>query len=88
MITTIFGTIAFITSVVGLLPQVIKTIQCQSAQDVSMLMLINYLICSLAWILYGYYAISWFVLGSNVLGLLSSMLLIVLKLNYDKRLEA
>jgi len=48
-------------------------------------MLINYLICSLAWIIYGSYTDSMFVLVSNVVGLLSSIILIIQKKLYDAR---
>ena len=85
LITTLFGSVAFITSVIGLLPQVVKTFQLRSAGDVSMVMLINYSICSLAWIVYGGFSNSWFVLSSNVLGLFSSILLIALKWHYDAK---
>lgn len=81
----IAGSIAFITSVVGLFPQVFKAIQTKSTQDVSMMMLINYFICSAAWIIYGGYVSSGFVLFSNVIGLLGSVLLIFLKINYDRK---
>tara|TARA_R110000868_G_scaffold116452_2_gene310055 strand:- start:3204 stop:3563 length:360 start_codon:yes stop_codon:yes gene_type:complete len=83
-VETIFGSIAFFTSVIGLLPQIIKSLQTRSTHDISMLMLVNYLVCSIAWVVYGFYTESMFVLLSNVLGLMSSLLLIVIKLNFDK----
>lgn len=86
LIETIAGWIAFATSMIGLLPQVIKAIQTRSTHDVSMLMLINYTICSIAWIIYGGYTNSAFVLFSNVLGLASSLALIFIKLHFDKKL--
>lgn len=78
-----FGSVAFVTSVIGLLPQAYKAIKTRSTHDLSMLMLINYVICSLAWIIYAEYSDSLFVLLSNLLGLISSALLIVLKQYYD-----
>lgn len=84
-IETIFGSIAFLTSVIGLLPQIIKAAQTRSTQDISMLMLINYFVCSIAWIIYAGYSNSIFVLSSNVLGSLSSLILIFLKLCFDHR---
>ncbi len=83
-IQAMFGSIAFCTSVIGLLPQILKAIQTRSTHDISMTMLINYLVCSIAWIIYGGYANSIFVLSSNILGLLSSLTLIFLKLSFDK----
>lgn len=77
------GIIALITSFIGLLPQVIKSLKTKSTADLSMLMLINYLICSLAWVLYGLGTASFFVLMANVAGLVISLLLIVMKRRYD-----
>lgn len=77
------GIVAFVTSFIGLLPQIIKSIKTKSTQDLSMLMLINYLICSIAWIIYGSGTNSFFVISSNIAGLLISLLLILLKRRYD-----
>jgi len=79
------GTFALITSFIGLLPQIYKSLKTKSTKDLSLLMLINYLICSLAWIIYGSYTDSMFVLVSNVVGLLSSIILIIQKKLYDAR---
>lgn len=79
------GTIAFITSFIGLLPQIIKSYKTRSTQDLSMVMLINYLICSVAWIIYGSTTNSFFVISSNVVGLIVCVLLIILKRHYDAR---
>lgn len=83
-IINISGLIASITSIIGLMPQIYKTYQIKSAKDLSMAMLANYLICSLAWIVYGFYTSSSFVLYSNVIGLLSSIISIIQKIYYDK----
>ncbi|HHF7366053.1 TPA: SemiSWEET family sugar transporter [Legionella bozemanae] len=79
------GIVAFITSFIGLLPQIIKSLKTKSTQDLSMIMLINYLVCSVAWIIYGSSTDSFFVLSANVVGLLVSLLLILLKRHYDAR---
>jgi MtN3 and saliva related transmembrane protein len=83
----ISGAIAFITSFVGLLPQIFKTLKTKSSQDLSMLMLVNYFICSMAWIVYGGTTGSMVVLASNVLGLIVSIALILLKMKYDARIN-
>ncbi|ARB93157.1 SemiSWEET family sugar transporter [Legionella longbeachae] len=84
-IVMLSGVVAFITSFIGLLPQIVKSLKTQSTQDLSMMMLINYLVCSLAWIIYGSSTNSFFVISSNVVGLLISLLLILLKRHYDAR---
>jgi MtN3 and saliva related transmembrane protein len=80
-----FGSLALITSIVGLMPQVCKMARTKSAKDVSMIMLINYLICSLAWIFYGFFTDSKFVVLSNIAGLVTSLVLIWQKIRYDRK---
>lgn len=84
MIEDIFGTIACTTTIIGLIPQVYKTYITKSADDISMLMLINYLICSIAWIIYGYSTKSSFVIYSNYCGLITSIILIWQKIYFMK----
>lgn len=84
-IIDISGIIASITSIIGLLPQIYKIHQTKSASDLSELMLWNYFICSLAWIIYGINTSSDFVTFSNVIGLISSFISIILKKYYDRK---
>jgi MtN3 and saliva related transmembrane protein len=83
-----FGTIALATSIVGLMPQVYKMAKTKSSKDISMAMLMNYLVCSLAWILYGFFTNSMFVVLSNIAGLITSIILIWQKLRYDSKKDA
>ncbi|OGT46975.1 MAG: hypothetical protein A3E83_07210 [Gammaproteobacteria bacterium RIFCSPHIGHO2_12_FULL_41_20] len=83
-IITLFGFIAFITTLIGLFPQIVKAVHTRSTKDLSLLMLMNYLICSLAWVIYGIYTRENYVILSNVLGLMSNVVLIILKYHYDK----
>ncbi|WP_343288746.1 PQ-loop domain-containing transporter [Wolbachia endosymbiont of Encarsia formosa] len=46
-----FGFIEFITSLIGLLPQVYRAYITKLTRDVSMLMLVNYFICSSSWLI-------------------------------------
>ena len=80
----ISGTVALITSFIGLIPQIYKVYQTKSAQDLSFLMLINYLLCSLAWIIYASQSEADLVIYSNILGLITSLISIGQKLYYDK----
>ena len=82
----LFGVIAFITSTIGLLPQLVKALRIRSTHDISMAMLINYFICSLSWIIYGSFMHASFVIGSNIFGVLSSCMLIFFKWHYDYQL--
>ena len=81
--TNIFGFIATVTTIIGLLPQVYKTYKTKSAKDISNVMLYNYLICSISWITYGILTDSSFVVYSNVVGLITSLVMIFQKRYYD-----
>lgn len=82
-VISLSGFIALITSFVGLLPQIYKSFKTKSTQDLSILMLGNYFLCSSAWIIYGSSTNSSFVLVSNVVGLVSCIILIMQKYYYD-----
>lgn len=80
-----FGYVALITSLIGLLPQVYKAYVTKSTADISVLMLSNYLLCSVAWIAYSYYQQLVVVMLSNVVGLVISLISIMQKYYYDTR---
>jgi MtN3 and saliva related transmembrane protein len=83
----IFGTLALITSFIGLIPQIYKVYKTKSAQDLSIIMLINYFIGSLAWIIYGSQTEANFVTYANILGLITSIISIGQKIHYDKKIS-
>ncbi|MDR2724359.1 MAG: hypothetical protein LBB25_04135 [Holosporaceae bacterium] len=78
------GGVAIVTSIIGLFPQVYKSYRTKSTADISMSMLINYLICSVAWIIHGVYTNSPFVIYGNIVGVILSSGSIVQKIIYDK----
>jgi MtN3 and saliva related transmembrane protein len=80
----IWGTIAFATSLIGLIPQIVKSFQTKSTKDISFVMLLNYGVCSLAWIAYGWTTKSLYVIASNVVGLVTSLILVAQKSHYDR----
>jgi MtN3 and saliva related transmembrane protein len=82
-IQSFFGAVAFLTSFIGLLPQSYKAYKTGSTQDLSLIMLINYVCCSAAWIIYGLCISASFVIISNIVGLMSSLLLTAQKWYYD-----
>ncbi len=81
-VVDLFGIIASITSFIGLTPQIYKTYKIKSAHDISILMLWNYLVCSIAWIGYGTYTSSSFVVYSNIVGVISSLISLFQKRYY------
>ncbi len=84
IIEFISGWIAACTAVIGLLPQIYKSFKTKSMSDVSMLLLINYLVGSIAWIIYGVCTKATFTVVSNVIGTITSIIAILQKIIYDK----
>lgn len=84
-IIDIFGAAALVTSIIGLLPQIIKSYKTKSTADISMIMIINYAVGSIAWIVYGSMTDAAYVVWSNALCLLSSLFLAFQKSYYDKK---
>lgn len=85
MLGEIFGYVALITAIIGLMPQVIKSYKTHSTDDISMVMLINYFVGSFAWIVHGLSVNDNFVVWSNVLGGTVSVISIIQKLKYDNK---
>ena len=79
-----FGLIAFITSFIGMLPQVYRTYILRSASEISTIMLTNYLICSVSWVVYGYLTGSDVVVYSNISNLLCALILLLQKNHYAR----
>lgn len=79
VLLALVGGLAMLTSFIGLLPQIIKTYRTQKADDLSLAMLVNYALGSLAWIVYGYLTDAPFVWVSNLFCLSSSLWLIHFK---------
>lgn len=85
IVIKVVGFVALATTIIGLAPQIFKIIQENSASNVSMLMLINYLICSAAWVSYGIIHEDRTVLMSNVIPLMVSVILIGQKIYYNEK---
>ena len=79
----IIGFLAAFTSTISLLPQIYKTYRSRSAEDLSYLMLLNFFITSLLWTSYGMMIESIAVWGANIIMIIFSIILIVLKYSYD-----
>lgn len=82
-VVDLFGIVATITSFVGFIPQIYRTYKIKSAHDISKTMLYNFLLCSIAWIVYGLYTDASFVVYSNVVCLISVLISIFQKRYYD-----
>lgn len=84
MILIIISFIAFITSVISLFPQIYKTYQSKSADDISLFMLINFLICSISWTMYGVLTFAVPIWFTNIIVTFCSLWMIFLKLKYSE----
>ncbi|MFP3022143.1 MAG: SemiSWEET family sugar transporter [Wolbachia sp.] len=80
-----FGFIALISSLVGLLPQVYKSYVTKITCNISMLMLVNFVVCSFSWLIYGLYEGLTFIVLSNIVGLIINLTLIIQKCYYDAK---
>ena len=80
----IFGYIALITTIIGLMPQMYKTYRTKSAGDLSIVMIWNCMICAASWLIYGAIMKDKMVIISNVIALCTSIILAIQKYKYDK----
>ena len=84
MIISIFSFFAIFTSVVSLLPQIYKSYITKSCDDISLIMLINFVISSFSWIVYGILVDAKTVWITNIIMLLCSIAMLYMKLKYNK----
>lgn len=79
---TLLGTFAATLTTSAFLPQMIKTWQRKSAQDVSYLMLITFMSGLLLWLIYGVYLKSLPIVLANGTTLLFNLIILLLKVKY------
>ena len=79
-----FGKLAFVTTVIGLIPQVIKAYQTKSMRDVSLFMLLNCWICGFAGLAYGICIASSDLIWSEIFCLIVTTISLVQKTVYDR----
>jgi MtN3 and saliva related transmembrane protein len=86
MILAIVGFIGFFTSTVSMLPQLYQTFKTKSAKDLSTLMLINIIVCSLSWIAYGVLTNALAIWITNVFMTIVTIVILILKFKYSSKL--
>lgn len=84
MIISAIGFLAAFTSTISLFPQICKTYKLKSGNDLSYLMLLNFLATSVLWTVYGLMISSFAVWGANIIMIMCSIILLVLKYSYDE----
>lgn len=78
----IVGFIAFFTSCISLIPQIYQSYKTKSVNDLSIVMLWNFLISSISWVIYGIWIDSWSVYLTNIFMLITSIFMLILKFRY------
>ena len=80
-----FGFLAALLTTVAFLPQLYKTWQTKSADDVSLIMLILFITGLVCWIIYGLKINSIPILVANIITFTFNFLILVLKISYKKK---
>lgn len=81
---SIVGLIAAVASAIGFLPQVIRTFKTKKAEDVSLYMILVFIVSAVSWITYGYWKNDFFIISTNLAILLCTIMLFVMKLKYKR----
>jgi MtN3 and saliva related transmembrane protein len=82
--TTVLGLVAGALTTIAYLPQLIKTWKSKSAEDLSWSMLITLCVGIVLWLIYGTYVHDLPVILANVVTLMLSSIILVLKLRYSR----
>ena len=80
-----FGYFAAILTTLAFLPQLIKTLKTQKADDVSLITLIMFLTGVLSWVIYGYKISSVPILMANIITFILNFLILIFKLIFAKK---
>tara|TARA_X000000368_G_scaffold352015_1_gene292728 strand:+ start:79 stop:396 length:318 start_codon:yes stop_codon:yes gene_type:complete len=80
-----FGFLAALLTTIAFLPQLYKTWQTKSADDVSLFMLILFITGLLCWIIYGLKINSMPILIANIITFTFNLSILVLKISYRKK---
>ncbi len=80
----LFGFLAAFLTTIAFLPQLYKTWQTKSAEDVSLIMLILFITGLICWIIYGLEIHSIPILVANVVTFIFNFSILILKITYIK----
>ena len=82
-----FGFLAALLTTIAFLPQLYKTWKTRSADDVSLIMLILFIIGLICWIIYGLKINSLPILVANIITFIFNFSILILKITYSKNKE-
>ena len=80
----LFGFLAAFLTTIAFLPQLYKTWQTKSADDVSLIMLILFITGLVCWIIYGLKINSMPILVANIITFIFNFSILILKITYRK----
>ena len=81
----LFGFLAALLTTIAFLPQLYKTWQTKTADDVSLIMLILFISGLICWIIYGFRINSIPILVANIITFIFNFSILMLKINYSKK---
>ena len=81
----IFGYFAALLTTLAFLPQLIKTLKTQKADDVSLITLIMFLTGVMSWVIYGYKISSVPILMANIITFILNFLILIFKIIFAKK---
>lgn len=79
---TVIGLVAGTFTTISFLPQLIRVCKTRSTRDISLWMFLLFTIGVLLWLIYGIYLLQWPVILSNLLTLISAVIILMFKLKY------
>ncbi len=82
--TSLLGFVAGALTTVSFWPQLWKTWKTKSSGDVSLGMLLTFSVGVLLWLLYGVLLGAWPIIVTNLITILLTMTIVILKLRYDR----
>ena len=83
----LFGFSAALLTTIAFIPQLYKTWQTKSAEDVSLIMLILFITGLICWIIYGSRIHSTPIIVANVVTFIFNFSILILKITYRERKE-
>ena len=81
----LFGFLAALLTTIAFVPQLYKTWKTKSADDVSLIMLILFIIGLFCWIVYGLNIGSFPILVANIITFIFNFSILILKITYSKK---
>ena len=73
---------AGVFTLINMFPQVIKTYKTKSAEDISYLMVVTYILSMMLWVVYAYFIESWPILTTNSVAFVMGTIQFILMIKY------